>query len=426
MSVKFSKGQSGLYLLIALMVCLFSEIHFYPLDGGLRLSLGIVILYSAYFMRDELKLTTLTFLSGGLILIERTLVRVIWMNQSWEQVASFLWPAAMYYLAFGLFFSVIDLRRYKNNFIISLGIMAGVDCISNIIEALFRHGLSYQNLQLFMIVGLLRAVSAYGIYQLWLRQSLFIQKQEHQKRYIELTQIASNLESELFYLEKSSEQIESLMQESFSLYNELQKASPHKEKALEIARGVHEIKKDYIRVISGFRDLDRKIENLEALQLQEILSVVKASAEKVMRCKGNQVKLNIQCHADFVVKDYLKYFTILNNLIDNSLYAIPKNGWIEVEAEFVGQNLIFLVRDNGMGIEPECLEVIFNPGFTTKYDPITGKANTGIGLSHVKNIVENLGGTISVHSQVHVGTQVRVSLPIQSERSGTYEANPCH
>ncbi len=64
-----------------------------------------------------------------------------------------------------------------------------------------------------------------------------------------------------------------------------------------------------------------------------------------------------------------------------------------------------------MGIEQDILPYIFNPGFTTKFDEHTGKSSTGIGLFHVKNIVEDLNGFISVKSHLEQGTTFILTIP---------------
>jgi signal transduction histidine kinase len=66
------------------------------------------------------------------------------------------------------------------------------------------------------------------------------------------------------------------------------------------------------------------------------------------------------------------------------------------------------VRDHGTGIEPENLQRVFDPYFTTR------RTGTGIGLAISRNIVEGLGGRITVTSQPQRGTEVRIELPLHS------------
>lgn len=61
--------------------------------------------------------------------------------------------------------------------------------------------------------------------------------------------------------------------------------------------------------------------------------------------------------------------------------------------------VIFRVVDNGKEIPEEAKELIFEPGYTSKYDPNTGLVSTGLGLAHVKMLTEYLNGFIRVSSQ---------------------------
>jgi signal transduction histidine kinase len=70
-----------------------------------------------------------------------------------------------------------------------------------------------------------------------------------------------------------------------------------------------------------------------------------------------------------------------------------------------GDRVSILIRDSGPGIAPEDLPRVFDPYFTTR------RTGTGLGLAISRNIVEGLGGTIAVSSQVGRGTEVRIELP---------------
>jgi signal transduction histidine kinase len=72
--------------------------------------------------------------------------------------------------------------------------------------------------------------------------------------------------------------------------------------------------------------------------------------------------------------------------------------WIEVE-----------VSDTGEGIDPEFMERIFEPYFSTRV------AGTGLGLAISRKAVEEHGGTISLESEPGVGTQVRIRLPVTAD-----------
>ncbi len=72
------------------------------------------------------------------------------------------------------------------------------------------------------------------------------------------------------------------------------------------------------------------------------------------------------------------------------------------------RHLAIVVTDNGTGIAPEDLPRLFDPYFTTR------RAGTGIGLAISRNIIEGLGGRITITSERERGTEVRIELPLEA------------
>jgi K+-sensing histidine kinase KdpD len=79
---------------------------------------------------------------------------------------------------------------------------------------------------------------------------------------------------------------------------------------------------------------------------------------------------------------------------------------VVVEAEARGQEVELRVRDNGTGIQPELMNRIFEPHFSTR------STGTGLGLAIVRRLVESWGGTISAESRLGEGTVMRVMLSV--------------
>jgi signal transduction histidine kinase len=72
------------------------------------------------------------------------------------------------------------------------------------------------------------------------------------------------------------------------------------------------------------------------------------------------------------------------------------------------RHVAIMVSDSGIGIAAEDLPRIFDPYFTTR------RTGTGIGLAISRNIIEGLGGRITVTSERDRGTQVRIELPVDA------------
>jgi len=108
--------------------------------------------------------------------------------------------------------------------------------------------------------------------------------------------------------------------------------------------------------------------------------------------------------------DYGQIMQVLDNLIENAVYSMPKGGKVLVRTLNEPAGMVTIeVSDNGMGIPPEDLKKLFTPFFTTK--PI-GKG-TGLGLPIVYGIVKMHRGQITVRSKVNQGTTFIIQLPIR-------------
>lgn len=107
--------------------------------------------------------------------------------------------------------------------------------------------------------------------------------------------------------------------------------------------------------------------------------------------------------------DRTQLIRIINNLVKNATQSIAENQIeksILVSVKKEENNVLILVKDNGIGIEPDNIDRIFDPKFTTK------NSGMGLGLGIIKNIIENYKGSITFKSEFGKGTTFMVTLPI--------------
>ena len=120
-----------------------------------------------------------------------------------------------------------------------------------------------------------------------------------------------------------------------------------------------------------------------------------------------------------VIADPLKLSQVFVNLLSNAVKYTPAGGTvnfrIEQQANFHrGRgDYVFLVRDNGIGMAPDFVEHIFEPFERETTTTKTGIQGTGLGMAITKNIVEMMGGTISVQSEKGKGSEFRVELSLK-------------
>lgn len=107
--------------------------------------------------------------------------------------------------------------------------------------------------------------------------------------------------------------------------------------------------------------------------------------------------------------DRTQLIRIITNLVKNAIQAIPEQQELKsivVQVERNQKIVLITVKDNGIGIKEEDKNRIFEPKFTTK------NSGMGLGLSIIKNIIENYKGNITFETQYGQGTTFSVSLPI--------------
>ncbi|MCO8311926.1 ATP-binding protein [Pseudomonas mandelii] len=105
---------------------------------------------------------------------------------------------------------------------------------------------------------------------------------------------------------------------------------------------------------------------------------------------------------------------VIMNLIVNASQAMgPERGTITLRTGLEGETVSIEIADTGIGIEPDNLQKIFDPFYTTK--PVG--QGTGLGLSLSYGIVKKHRGDISVRSEVGVGSTFRVELPVRQSKA---------
>ncbi len=103
---------------------------------------------------------------------------------------------------------------------------------------------------------------------------------------------------------------------------------------------------------------------------------------------------------------------VLRNLTNNALKFTPENGKIEITTEKQGKNVLFTVKDSGIGISPENQSRIFEPFFQEEQTMYRQYGGTGLGLAICRGIVEAQGGRIWLESRKGLGTTFYFTFPI--------------
>ncbi len=398
------------YLLTVVAITLIGELYFYPFDGSFRFSAGVVAFSLIIMLVDDFNIILLSIYTGFSVFALRLIIDLFFIKGEVTKIILANFPSAIYYFLFGVLAVFFTLRKNKENSYLIIITLFSIDVVCNFIEAIIRSNLNLYLFKFIIIIGLLRSISSYGIYILIENRNNIIRKKEHQKRYMQLNTLVSNIQAELFYLKKSTSDIENVMDKSYSLYKSNRNNETISQHSLDIARDVHEIKKDYYRVLSGFESFLNEFETNETMSLKDLSFIIEGNSKRYIKENNKDIKIMFTINDNLYIKKYYSLFTIINNLIINSIDAIKINGIIKIIQTSSENNIILYVMDDGGGIDPNVIPYIFNPGFTTKFDRQTGNSSTGIGLSHVKNIIDELDGEINVDSNNKM-TEFTVIIP---------------
>lgn len=176
--------------------------------------------------------------------------------------------------------------------------------------------------------------------------------------------------------------------------------------------------------IGEYEKAEAYIENISIIQRETVSAIMKAIDNasfsalligKICRASECNVKFVLEENCIFKNEDISipseALVTITGNLIDNALDAmnmqiesVNKSKTLTFGVFTKSKNLLITVKDNGPGIPKNIMDKIFEKGFSTKGE------GRGVGLFHTKQLIESLGGNISVESMEGMGTKFTVSV----------------
>nr|WP_245204012.1 sensor histidine kinase [Ammoniphilus resinae] len=399
---------------IAILTALAGEFKVVPFSGeAFRFGLGSTVFFLLNLIEQPKSYLRTGILTGLTVLVFRLIKDFILEGTPSLGLSLHAhYPAFVFYILYAIGLVLIKPQKYRTEPLFLGGMISALEFVVNGVEHILR-STQFQSEEWLMLMGvaIFRSYFVVGIYS-----GLVLKDQS--KRMEQVLKTGSGLYAETLYLKKSMENIESIMALSHDLYQKLRKSEHPKwsRQALQIAQEIHEVKKDSQRILAGLSKLYLD-DNKQTMKLSELLEFVIHANEKYSERLGRQIHFTVtQQIEDFATDRYLPLLTILNNLVANAVEAIRGSGAISIEVNPFNANLQFSIRDNGPGITEEDLELIFEPGFTTKFNE-EGVAATGIGLSHVEDIILTLKGTIEIKSTPE-GTTCTLTIPITQVKRG--------
>lgn len=152
----------------------------------------------------------------------------------------------------------------------------------------------------------------------------------------------------------------------------------------------------------------------EVVALRSLLLSAISLVSTQVKLKNLRLDLDIVEFVPGICGDPVRLFEAIRNYLTNAVKYTPDNGQITVCVYADAQYVHLEVRDTGIGIDPNDLEHVFEPRFRAQTALAAEVEGQGIGLSLVKEIVEEHGGWVTAISQPRSGSTFSLSIPIQT------------
>lgn len=160
------------------------------------------------------------------------------------------------------------------------------------------------------------------------------------------------------------------------------------------------------RIVNEVLDFARPIRF--ELAVVDLNALCREAAIAAQAGPGAAVALDLEMTPPAITADPERLRIALVNLVVNARHAVtPPAGTVRIATRSTSAGTTIIVADNGVGIAGADLARVFDPYFTTK------RGGTGLGLPIAKNIIEGLGGIITVTSEPGRGTDIRIDFPGQ-------------
>jgi signal transduction histidine kinase len=150
-------------------------------------------------------------------------------------------------------------------------------------------------------------------------------------------------------------------------------------------------------------DLDRFLHTFESSF--QVLALQREISFRVVR--GDDLPAHVLWDEDRINE-------VLGNLLSNAFKFTDRGGTVELAVEGQDNEVSITVRDSGAGIPPEQLPHIFEKFYQANNQAQSSSRGTGLGLAIAREIVEAHGGSISVASNMGVGTTFTITLPVRA------------
>jgi PAS domain S-box-containing protein len=172
---------------------------------------------------------------------------------------------------------------------------------------------------------------------------------------------------------------------------------------------------DVSRVTRGLVELQSEI-----MDVKLVVASAVEQAQPLVESRGHALVLRLGSTPAFVEGDKTRLIQVLSNLLNNAAKYTPQNGEIVLSLEVRQSQVCLSVSDNGSGIAPSLLPIVFELFTQAERTPDRTQGGLGLGLALVKNIISLHGGAVEAHSEgLGKGSVFTITLPLVQRKAAS-------
>ncbi|MDF3035083.1 MAG: hybrid sensor histidine kinase/response regulator, partial [Paucimonas sp.] len=181
-----------------------------------------------------------------------------------------------------------------------------------------------------------------------------------------------------------------------------------------------------VRLVDDLLDVSRITHGKVSLrrlpvELREFVMPAVETAQNLIDARHHKLSVQLPDQRCWVRGDAVRLAQVIGNLLTNAAKFTPAGGSIELTAAIAADKLKVSVLDNGIGVDPERAQHIFDMFAQADHAPDRAPDGLGIGLSLVRKLMDLHGGTVELKSEgVGRGSRFDITLPVLTDR----EENP--
>jgi two-component system phosphate regulon sensor histidine kinase PhoR len=170
------------------------------------------------------------------------------------------------------------------------------------------------------------------------------------------------------------------------------------------------------RMVADLLDLSRLEKDRPEMGPVRLDHLVREEVERIRgEAAAKGLSMDVDCEDITVMLNHRDVATAVRNVLDNAVRYTPEGGSVSVQVSQDGQDAVITTTDTGEGIPTRDIERVFERFYRVDSARSRATGGTGLGLSIVKHVAESHGGSVSVESELGVGSTFTIRLPADGD-----------